>query len=322
MAGPYALIREMQEAPDILRRFDPACIRPWLDTFNDKCKIFLTGEGSSRIFPAHNLIHQARLRNHPWQFATSGARQAFDYPLDDWAVIGASNSGKTRELVTLFKHLTATRFAITGTVDSRITELADQVMTLTCGPEMAVAATKSVFEQALIYQALLQGDEWQHKDQAADQCATILNQSIDPQIIALLSSASCLYFAGRNDGVAEELTLKSYEIARLRSAYLEGTYMLHGVEEIMTAQDALILINPSHHDFEKIQTVLVDAIGIPVIAIAAQDTPFPTIRIPQHTGFDGYFQLLAGWQVLVAIGLTNGINLDQTKRARKMGNAV
>lgn len=322
MDAPFALIREMQDVPDIIRNFRPACIASWLDVLHSKQKILLTGEGSSRIFPAHNLIHQALLRGHHWQFHTTGARQAYDYPLADWVAIGASNSGKTRELITLFKHLTIPRFAVTGTADSRITELADQSIVLSCGPEQAVAATKSVIEQALIYQALLQGDEWQNQNQAADLCQAILSETINSTITETLSSASCLYMAGRDDGVAEELTLKAYEISRLRSIYLEGTYVFHGVEEIMTPQDALILIEPSHHDFEKIQSVIIDGIGTPVIAVSVHETPFPTIRIPQLPGFDSYFQLLAGWKLLVSIGLANHIDLDRTKRARKMGNAI
>lgn len=322
MDTSFALIREMQEVPDMIRNFQPSCITPWLDVLHSKPKILLTGEGSSRIFPAHNLIHQALLRNHYWQFYTTGSRQAYDYPLTDWAAIGASNSGKTRELITLFKHLTIPRFAITGTADSRITELADQSIVLSCGPEQAVAATKSVIEQALIYQSLLQGNEWENQNQAADLCQTILSKEINTTIVETLSHTSCLYIAGHNDGVAEELTLKAYEISRLRSVYLEGTYMFHGVEEIMTPQDALILIEPSHHDFEKIQNVIIDGIGMPVIAISTHETPFPTIRIPQLPGFDSYFQLLAGWKLLVSIGLANHIDLDRTKRARKMGNAI
>lgn len=325
MKTSFSLIQEMQDVPDILRRFQPNYIAPWLDTLHAKHKILLTGEGSSRIFPAHNLIDLALQRGHHWNFYTSGARQAQNYNLTDWAIIGASNSGKTRELLSLFTQSTEQNipcFAVTGTPDSKITHIADQTIVLSCGPEQATAATKSVIEQALIYQAILQGPEWANQTKAADLCHTILNQTIDPNIIEKLASASTLYFAGRNDGVAEELTLKAYEIARIKSDYLEGTYLFHGVEEIMTPHDCLVLIDPSPVDFDKIAQVVSQGIGMPVVAISTHETPFPTIPIPQLSGFDTYFQLLAGWQLLVAIGLTNGVNLDQTKRARKMGNAI
>ena len=57
-----------------------------------------------------------------------------------------------------------------------------------------------------------------------------------------------------------------------------------------------------------------------VFAIAAQETSFPTIRIPRVWGFDTFLQLLAGWNVLVHVGVHNGIHLDKPVRARKVGN--
>jgi hypothetical protein len=55
-------------------------------------------------------------------------------------------------------------------------------------------------------------------------------------------------------------------------------------------------------------------------AIAMQDTIFPTIRLPHVWGFDTFLQLLAGWNILVHVGVALGINLDKPTRARKVGN--
>ena len=56
-----------------------------------------------------------------------------------------------------------------------------------------------------------------------------------------IARAGTIYFAGRNDGVAEELTLKTNEITRKKSDYLEGTYAVHGIEEVMNPDDVVIL---------------------------------------------------------------------------------
>ncbi|HEY1096665.1 MAG TPA: SIS domain-containing protein, partial [Alphaproteobacteria bacterium] len=316
---------EMREAPALLRQFNPRQTADWLPVLKQKKKILLTGEGSSRIFPAHNLISQALYQGSEWHFHTEGSRQAHDYNLNDFAIIGASNSGQTKELISLFslakeQHIPC--LALTATANSKITELADKSIILSCGKEQATAATKSVFEQALIYQSLLQGHEWAHKNQAADICHELLTQKISNEIIDILAPATCLYFAGRNDGVAEELTLKSYEITRKNSDYLEGTYILHGVEEVMQKTDTVILIEPFAADIEKIQSLIEQNIGLKIVAMASFDTPFPTIKLPALAGFHNYFQLMTGWNLLTATGLANGINLDQTRRARKLGNAV
>ena len=57
-----------------------------------------------------------------------------------------------------------------------------------------------------------------------------------------------------------------------------------------------------------------------MIAIASAETPFPTIRIPKVEGYDTVLQLLAGWNILVHVGVALGINLDKANRARKIGN--
>ena len=37
-------------------------------------------------------------------------------------------------------------------------------------------------------------------------------------------------------------------------------------------------------------------------------------------GFQTVLQLLAGWNILVQVGVALGINLDKAQRARKIGN--
>jgi glucosamine--fructose-6-phosphate aminotransferase (isomerizing) len=129
-----------------------------------------------------------------------------------------------------------------------------------------------------------------------------------------------IYFAGRNNGVAEELTLKTNEITRKKSDYLEGTYAVHGIEEVMDPDAVVIVIDPFPAEMAKFKEVLVDGVGMKVIAVAGQDTLFPTIRIPAVEGYDMVLQLLAGWNLLVHVGVAMGINLDKAQRARKIGN--
>lgn len=129
-----------------------------------------------------------------------------------------------------------------------------------------------------------------------------------------------IYFAGRNNGVAEELTLKTNEITHKKSDYLEGTYAVHGIEEIMKSEEVVVAIDPFPAEIEKFKTTLVNGVGMTVIAVAESETPFPTIRIPKVDGYQTVLQLLAGWNILVQAGVALGINLDKAERARKIGN--
>ncbi|MDZ7636129.1 MAG: hypothetical protein U5L72_17495 [Bacteroidales bacterium] len=47
----FALVREMMETPGIIRSFRPEVSAPFLKAFKSKKGLFLTGEGSSKVFP-------------------------------------------------------------------------------------------------------------------------------------------------------------------------------------------------------------------------------------------------------------------------------
>jgi glucosamine--fructose-6-phosphate aminotransferase (isomerizing) len=323
----FSLCKEMLETVQVVRSFDPAVVKPFVDALKTKDRILLTGEGSSRIFPAKRALwEQNRAGGRPFLF-TEGSTQALEYPLADVGVVGASNSGKTKELVRLFRKLEAEKhpafFAVTAAQGSVVEGIAKKTRVLACGGENAVAATKSVIEQALTYHALvaaLTGKALTGLDQAADALELVLTQTIDPSVVAAVAGASKIYFAGRNNGVAEELTLKTNEITRKKSGFLEGTYAVHGIEEVMDAHEVVVLVDPFADEEEKFETCLVKGVGMKVVAIASRPTRFPTIRVPEAGEFSSYVQLAAGWNLLVEVGLANGIALDTPQRARKVGN--
>ena len=101
----FALVREMLETPGLIGKFDFQAAADAAAVIRETGKLFLTGEGSSRIFPAKNLICEILRLGVPVAAATEGARQAHEYDLSKFVVFGASNSGKTKELISLFTQL-------------------------------------------------------------------------------------------------------------------------------------------------------------------------------------------------------------------------
>lgn len=323
--APFALLREMAEAPALLRAFDPAVMAPWRAAWGYNKPLFVAGEGSSRIFPAKNLIARARALDVKAPIFTEGARQAAENEHTDDMVIGLSNSGRTRETLALFQALRAQNmpaYAVTADAGSPLAKEASDSRMLTCGAEHAVAASKSVIEQALLLHALLDDPAWRNMAQAADMAERILQDAAALPLAHMLAEASTVYVAGRNTGAAEEIALKSCEIARIKSFFLEGTYVLHGIEEVMQKDDCVVLIAPFAQDMERYQTVLTQGVGLRVIAVSAAPTPFPTLIVPACEGFDGYLHVMAGWLLLALAGQLRGIDIDKTLRARKVGNAV
>lgn len=324
----FKLVKEMLETPGIISSFKLEDVDSIIAKIKGKAALFLTGEGSSRIFPAKNAIMHAMRSGMNINFATEGGYQASEYDLSEFVVFGASNSGRTKEVIGLFNKLkkegNEDRFGLTANKDTTLESLSAQTFILKCGKEDAVAATKSVAEQALFYQVLLsriQGVCLCEKiAKLGDAIKAALTVDIDPEITKAIAGAGTIFFAGRNDGVAEELTLKTNEITRKKSDYLEGTYLVHGVEEVMNSDDVVILIDPFEGELASIEKLIAKGVGMKVFAVSTKQTNFPTIIVEDCGPLTNYVSLAAGWNILVEVGVALGIDLDKPERARKVGN--
>jgi len=323
----FALVREMMETSGIIRSFDPAVSERFVNKIKLNNGLFMTGEGSSRLFPAKRAIYSNMKKKFILPVITEGCTQAREYNLDDFSVFTASNSGQTKEVIRLVKILKEKNhkaiYALTANKNTKLEEFAHAAHVLRCGKENAVAATKSVVEQALFYDSLLRGlrgEKMTGLRKAASQMEEVLTARIDKKIIAMMHDAEMIWFAGRDNGVAAELALKTNEITRKKSGFLEGTFALHGIEEVMNRGDVLIWVDPFEHDRDKFMECIVRGVGVNVIAISDEKTDFPTIVIPDGGDYAEYLQLAAGWNLLVATGIALGIDLDHPVRARKVGN--
>ncbi|MFP4562653.1 MAG: SIS domain-containing protein [Spirochaetia bacterium] len=326
LAERFALVREMLEAPALIADFRSCEDSSIIDSIRSKKKLLLTGEGSSRIFPAKNVRRWALSEGLDVTPVTEGSRQAAEYSLDRYVVFGASNSGKTRELIELFTDLNRENhsafYGLTAYPFTPLEELSNRTFVLKCGAEEAVAATKSVFEQALFYRHLVSTAAGLPFDteNLAEAVGSALAADIPAGVVDAVARAETVYFAGRNDGVAEELTLKTNEITHKKSCFLEGTYLLHGIEEILTEKDAVILIDPFEEETETIRATIENEVGCAVCAVSSKSTPFPTLVIEECESLSGFVSLAMGWNLLVSVGASLGVDMDTPRRARKVGN--
>ena len=323
----YALVREMMETPAVIKRFDQGITKKFSEAVKTSKGLFLTGEGSSRIFPAKKTIQRSLQTPFQMPVITEGSTQALDYNLKDFAVFAASNSGQTKETIRLIISLKNSNhnsiFGLTANQGTKLEGLTNMTHVLSCGKEDAVAATKSVVEQGLFYDSLLRslhGTKMDGLNELAKQFEAALTLKIEPEITEAIKKANIIYFAGRNNGVAEELSLKTNEITRKKSAFLEGTFAVHGTEEVMDKNDVLIWVDPFEDEQEKFNECFIKGVGMNVFAVSTKKTMFPTIIIPDGGEYAEYIQLATGWNILVETGVALGINLDKPVRARKVGN--
>ena len=325
----FALVREMLETPAIVEKFDFFAARDAAELVRRTGKLFLTGEGSSRIFPAKNMICSVLVAGVPLAVCSEGARQAHEYQLADFVVFGASNSGRTKELISLFTQL-GSRATTAGWASAHspctLETVANRCYTLRCGKEDAVAATKSVVEQALFYRSLLVPGEngLAHAGQSAAGRRRGAG-GVGGRVAA---------GGGRKDRGGPGGLLRRPQQRRGRGADAQDQRD-HPQEKRLPGRD---LCGPRHRGDHAARR---SRGGHRSISGRDRKVPdhagrwrghdragrgrrrrrsFPTIRIPRVEGYQTVLELLAGWNILVQVGVALGINLDKAERARKIGN--
>ncbi len=242
--GEFCLVREMLETPEILAGFDFGASGPTAQVVKEAGRLFLTGEGSSRIFPAKNLIYDAlRLgiplapchrgrsagpRVRPGGFRRVRGQQQRQDQGSDLAVHPAGRAGAPAALRPDGQRGYAAGKSVRPLPHAPLRQ----------GERGGGHEERGRAGPVLPFDPLPLGKP--AKRRGAQPGAGRGESEGDARRASSTRSWSrrsprrrSIYFAGRNNGVAEELTLKTNEITHKKSDYLEGTYAVHGIEEVM-----------------------------------------------------------------------------------------
>ena len=326
--------KEMLESADVIKSFDFDITRNLAKEIGTKRVVF-TGMGSSVLFPARQAKSRAfelNINNRVEEFFASDLLSYNDF--SGTYVFLCSNSGMTKETILLLEHIKkkkAKYVAVTAVPDSVLAKRCEDKIIMQCGFENGIAATKSVIEQGLILDSLVlnlaknQGKKINFskiKRYASDASKSILwniNATVPNNMIDALAKASSIYFIGRKTGVADEIALKSHEIARKNAFFYPDTHIVHGIEESIES-NPIVLFEPSKfknfindfRDFSK--RIKGNLYGIDskrlIEGVKIRSTPY----------FENYCLLAAGWGLLRSIAKRLRINIDKPKKALKVGN--
>ncbi len=326
--------KEMLESADVFKKFDFGITKKLAKEIGTKRVVF-TGMGSSVLFPARQAKSRAfelNINNRVEEFFASDLLSYYDF--SKTYVFLCSNSGMTKETILLLEHLKKKKtkyVAITAVPDSILAKRCNDKIIMQCGFENGVAATKSVIEQGLILDSLILNlAKNQNKNinfnkikkYARDASKSILwniNLNVPNNIVNTLANASSIYFIGRKNGVADEITLKAHEIARKNAFFYPDTHIVHGIEESIES-NPIILFEPSKFknfidDFKGFSK----RINAELFGIDTQKV-IEGIKIKSIPYFGNYCLLAAGWGLLRSVAKKQSINIDKPKKAVKVGN--
>lgn len=277
----------------------PVGFRPLIDAFVAG-PVYFVAEGSSRLLPLGFLRSLARV----WgEVCVDGSSGRLMPPRSLGTLVALSNSGRTREVAEAVHG--RDYLAVCGTSDTPLGRSARSTFQVLPRPERAVASTAAVLGQTLALaesMALALGRVLHRAD---------LRLALDELDLPTPPPTERLWIVGGDDGLAEELALKSWEMAGLPAAAVPAGLALHGLEEVLQARDLVWVLHSDSADLDPITQRLAPT-GAQLLI-----PPLPSIGLLQPL-----LHLAAGWQVLAHLARSRGRDPGQPRRARKVGNAI
>jgi glutamine---fructose-6-phosphate transaminase (isomerizing) len=261
--GKYAhhTLKEIHEQPNIVQKAGTQNlekIEEFCNIIMNSKALFLVGSGTSyhsALIAKHILSKFAKIR------AEAIISSEFQYTFDDIdntsAIIAISQSGETADVlqsVKAAKKMGARILSIVNNPTSSLARISDSSLSVDCGPEIGVAATKSFTAQlSLIYTIV---------DRLCSGCLDLeanraflvgaLRQVLDTEIqihsIAEgLRDARDIYIIGRSIhyAIALEGALKIKELAYVHTEGIAAGELKHGPLALIDRNSYVLLVNPN-----------------------------------------------------------------------------
>lgn len=258
----------------IIIKFKEKTVNLLKDSEQKRYKIFIVASGTSYhaaltgSYFFNNLSNNSVIAVNPGQFRSMFLNSVKEGDV----VIGVSQSGETKDLVDIFNELIerfgngVKRITIVNNENSTLPqEKSSFYLPVMCGPEIAVAATKSFISQIALFYTLaasIQSDE-KKVMKSLDKIKYYLDfslKSLEPEIneVSLkLYSKSSMHILGTSlIGIAKEGSLKVREVVLNHTEGYDSAEFKHGPNTILGKNTIFSL-----KDMENLAANIVDGIG-------------------------------------------------------------
>ncbi|GIU72666.1 MAG: glutamine--fructose-6-phosphate aminotransferase [Candidatus Nitrosocaldaceae archaeon] len=208
--------------------------------------------------------------------------------LDD-TVLAVSQSGETRDVlraVNYAKENNAKILSIVNVKTSSLARISDISLSLNCGPEIGVAATKSFTAQLALFYRI--ADAINNKDytyKITDAVKQALSIKLD-DIIDDIKDKNDIYLLGRSIHypIALEGALKIKELAYIHAEGMPAGEFRHGPLALVDKNTVVIMINPSDQTFDDTYSNLkeIKAREAKIIGISDKELDYDySIKLPK-----------------------------------------
>ena len=275
-AYDYFMMKEIEEQPRIMRQAllqdDKALMRMAMALIRARQVVFVAC-GTSRHAALIGRYAFSKI-GHIFSDVVMGSEFGyFSESIDKGTiVIAISQSGETADVLSGVREAKAngaTIFSLVNVVGSSLARLSDQVLYLNCGPEIAVAATKSFTAQlCILYQLAFALDNRLQEGKAKlEELSAVVGSDLEfyseslPALAYKLRNKTEFYYLARgvNFAVADEGALKLKEIAYVHAEGMPAGELKHGTLALITDGTPVIAICPLDYTYEDSMANLMEA---------------------------------------------------------------
>ena len=286
----HYMIKEIYEGPQSIRQAlvqDKDQIRSIAMDILRANKVVLTACGSSRYAALVGRYLFSKMAGKLCEVIMGSEFGYFSESMDkNTLVIAISQSGETADIiqgVQEAKKRGATILSLVNTKGSSLARISDKVLYLNCGPEIAVAATKSFISQLTLFYMLsfamvnLLDEVIKTLELVSIRIDEILkyNGKELPKLAQQTKNCRDFYFISRgiNFAIANEGALKLKEVSYIHAEGMPAGELKHGTLSLIEENTPVVVICPHDYTFTETLSNVYEAKARGAFIIGVSESP-------------------------------------------------
>jgi glucosamine--fructose-6-phosphate aminotransferase (isomerizing) len=286
----HYMIKEIYQEPQAIRQAlvqDKNMIRGIAMDILRSRQVILTASGSSRYAALVGRYLFSKMAGKLCEVVLGSEFGYFSDSIDkNTLVIAISQSGETADVIQGVKEAKkrgATILSLVNTKGSSLARISDKVLYLNCGPEIAVAATKSFTSQLTLFYMLsfamvnLLDEVIKTLESISTRIEEILkyNGKELPKLAEQTKNCSDFYFIARgiNYAIANEGALKLKEVSYIHAEGMSAGELKHGTLSLIEEGTPVVAICPHDYTFTETLSNIYEAKARGAFIIGVSDSP-------------------------------------------------
>ena len=258
-------IHEQKNSIPVAFQINRTSLKRAVDIISSSKNIFITGSGTSfhsALLAKYLFYKFAKIRT---EIIMSSEFEYVSGPIDENSLlIAISQSGETADVlnsVKIAKQHKAKILSIVNISTSSLCRLSDHYVSINCGPEIGVAATKSFTAQLAVIYSIIDNfcTNTSSLDISTDTFSNVLNEILKDdsyleKIADDIKSVQDIYILGTSFHypIALEGALKIKELAYIHAEGIAAGEIKHGPLALIEPSTIVIVLNPEDETYHNI----------------------------------------------------------------------